>query len=90
MLITTPLSTDVYTATANHQQCHVCCLCTACVVADGEGSEAMSRSKKYRLRMNARVKADPPPPPSAKTLFVPNLRNRTTEEEFVAFVRWVF
>jgi hypothetical protein len=39
------------------------------------------------LRVAARSKANPPPPISSTTLFVPNLKNGTTEEEFVAFVR---
>jgi hypothetical protein len=45
----------------------------------------MSRSKEYRLRQKA--KNPGPPPPSTKVLFVPNMKQGTTEEQLVEHFR---
>lgn len=55
--------------------------------AEDSSSSGTSRSAKHRQRQNA--KKQPPPPASPNVLFVPNMKEGTTEEQLAEHFRCV-
>lgn len=66
-----------------HNTCYALSTCDA----EDSSSSGTSRSAKHRQRQNS--KKQPPPPASPNVLFVPNMKQGTTEEQLAEHFRCV-